>query len=104
MAKINKYQKIILFSGFILFLIINLFPPWVAWLNPPGYTESVNIGYGLLLSPPQSKFGYESYVSINYLRLLIQWVLLLVIIITGMLLAGRKTENRNEPRSVINEQ
>jgi len=78
MKKLNKYQKPILVTGFVIFLLMNLFPPWVAWLHPPGYTESVSIGYGLIISPPGSKYGYDSYVSINYGRLLLQWIIIAV--------------------------
>lgn len=90
MKKLNKYQKLILLAGFILFLLINLFPPWVALTNPSQDSTLVSIGYGLLMSPPQSPMGYESYVVINYTRLFIQWGVVLIMTTAALILTRKK--------------
>lgn len=90
MKKLSKYQKLILLTGFILFLFINLFPPWIAWPNPSADAKSVSIGYGLLISPPQSPMGYESYVVINFGRLFLQWAGLAVLVGVSMFLSRKK--------------
>ena len=90
MKKLNKYQKLILLTGFVLFLLINLFPPWIAWLNPSEHSKSVSIGYGLLISPPQSPMGYESYVVIDYTRLFIQWGVVLIMTTAALIFTRKK--------------
>jgi len=93
MKKSNKYQKTILFIGFVLFILINLFPPWKAITNPPDYNESARIGYSFLLTPPHSPYGYESYVVINYLRLFMQWGILIVLTLIIFFVTGRKSKS-----------
>jgi len=73
MRGLNKIQKIILWVGILLFIAITLYPPWIAVAYPPDYSVSQSIGYGIFMRPPHSPLGYESYVVINYMRLLLQW-------------------------------
>lgn len=90
MKKLNKYQKMILLTAIILFLLCTLYPPWKALTNAPDYDVSQAIGYGPLFSPPNSPLGYDSYVVINYSRLFLQWALLAIIAWVSVMSAGKR--------------
>jgi hypothetical protein len=77
----EKIQKKIRYLGALLFLLMNLFPPWSAAINPPKYPEKVSMGYHFITSPPLSPFGYQSYIVIDFKRLIIQWVLFFIIVL-----------------------
>jgi len=81
MKKWNPIQRKILTIAVIIFVLINLFPPWMAYLEPPEYTVSKAVGYSLIISPPQSPHGYESYVVINYGRLFLEWAILATLLL-----------------------
>jgi len=86
MKRLSKNQKRALWVGFVIFMIINIFPPWAAVTNPPDYLIKESIGYSLIISPPQSPLGYESYVVINYTRLFIQWGIVVFLTIVALIL------------------
>jgi len=67
---------------------MNLFPPWSAAINPPWYKEKVSLGYHFLASPPLSPFGYQSYIVINYSRLIVQWVLFFLLMVAAHYTVG----------------
>ena len=60
----------------LLFIMMSLSPPWSALADPENSREMKSIGYHFIGSPPQSPFGYKSYVIINYSRIIIQWLIL----------------------------
>ncbi|MBE0646899.1 MAG: hypothetical protein IH596_03855 [Bacteroidales bacterium] len=74
MRRLNNIQKIILWIGILFIIAMTFYPPWTAVTNPPEYDVTHAIGYGSFISPPESHFGYESYIIINYGRLFLQWV------------------------------
>jgi hypothetical protein len=90
MRRLNKTQRRILTIGILLLIAMTLYLPWKAVVNPPEYTISESIGYGFITSPPNSPLGYESFVVIDYLRLLFQWAGLAIIVWFGVWLARKK--------------
>ena len=62
----------------LLFIVMNLFPPWNAVVNPPADNETVFVGYRFISDPPHSPYGYGSIIIVNYTRLLVQWGILIV--------------------------
>lgn len=92
-------QKKIRYIGALLFLGMNLFPPWSAAINPPQYPEKVFLGYHFLTRPPQSPFGYQSYVVIDVKLLILQWVIFFILIVLAHLAVEpvlRRIARRNE--------
>jgi len=79
MRGMNKIQKVILWIAVLLLIAMTLYPPWTAVSNPPDYSVTQSIGYGIFLRPPHTPLGYESYVVINYGRLFLQWAGLSVV-------------------------
>jgi len=78
--KAGKYktaQSIVLVIGILLFIVMNIFPPWNAVVNPPTNNETVFVGYRFISDPPHSPFGYGSIIIVNYTRLLVQWGVLI---------------------------
>mgnify|MGYP007066200211 CR=1 FL=1 len=90
MRRLNKIQKRILVIGILLLIAVTVYLPWKAVVNPPDYTISEFIGYGFLTHPPNSPMGYDSFVVIDYLRLLFQWTGLVILIWLGIWLARKK--------------
>lgn len=69
----------LLFLCFLIFILTALFPPWDAVVNPLGNLQKVPVGYHFFATPPHSPYGFESYILINYSRILIQWGILFLI-------------------------
>ncbi len=90
MKRLTKKQNIVLLIGIIIFVIINIFPPWIAVTSPPEYLIQETIGYSFIFSPPQSPLGYESFVVINYSRLFIEWGILVFLMVVTMVVVRKK--------------
>jgi hypothetical protein len=82
-----KIQKRIHFWGIVLFVLMNLFPPWSAAINPPKYPEKIFLGYHFFMAPPQSPFGYQSYIVVDLTILVIQWAIFFALILAAHFLA-----------------
>jgi len=80
----NKAQKIVIGIGTILFLIIGLFPP----------SESEEEGLKGIFKPAKIKkpfpWIFETQIEIDWSRLMLLWVILLVVVI-GLVLILRGT-------------
>ena len=90
MRKLNPTQRKIVFAFLGVFFLLNLFPPWQTYSNPPNYDIRFSLGFHFFLYPPQSPLGYESYVVINYTTLFIEWGLLILMLFLGLRLSNRK--------------
>ncbi|NCA76224.1 MAG: hypothetical protein EOM90_07815 [Alphaproteobacteria bacterium] len=69
----------LLFLCFLIFILTALFPPWDAVVDPFGDIRKVPVGYHFFATPPHSPYGFESYILINYSRILIQWGILFLV-------------------------
>lgn len=88
MPAIANIQKKIRYIGALLFLGMNLFPPWSAAINPPQYPDKVFLGFHFITSPPQSPFGFQSYVVINFKLLIIQWIIFFLVVLLAHFAVG----------------
>ena len=82
--KIKKHrtiQSLVIAAGILIFILMGVFPPWNAVVRPPLNNDTVFVGYGFIGNPPHSPFGFESYIVINYMRLLMQWGFLILVIL-----------------------
>lgn len=82
--KIKKHktiQRLVVAVGIMIFIFMGIFPPWNAVVSPPLNNETVFVGYSFIGTPPHSPFGFDSLIIINYMRLLMQWGLLILIIL-----------------------
>jgi hypothetical protein len=71
----NKKQKIVLWIGIAVIVVMGIFPPWVH-RGGPGVEKSA--GYSFILNGPESyAFGWFARPDIS--RLFIQWVIVAVI-------------------------
>lgn len=72
----NKKQKIILWIGIIIIVLMGLFPPYERAIILPSFgpdDPSVRISYGFLFEPPILD------VKIDFARLAIQWIIVSVL-------------------------
>jgi len=90
MRKLNKVQKRILVAGILFFAAMAVYPPWRAITSGTSIINTQTIGYGLLSQPPESPFGFESYVVINYGRLFIQWAVVTLLTWFGIWIARKQ--------------
>ncbi len=86
----NKNPKIVLCIGIIIFVLIGLFPPWIA-PNPTILHGSSQVGYHFFFYTTIKGITNTTF-RINYPLLLIQWMMIAVV--TGgviVLLKDKKT-------------
>lgn len=95
----NHAQKTILLVGALVIALMGVYPPWMR-VEPGEPTKAM--GYGLLWKPPQETvseranlFGFELQLdmgpttanSIDWSRLLTQWVVIGAVTATGFAIA-----------------
>ena len=68
-------DKKILTVGLIIAFLITLFPPWIETIQTQNFSSERPVGYSFILTPPQSSSLAVGY-KIDFLRLLIQWVII----------------------------
>ena len=71
----NLKQKICLWIGIVIFVIMGIFPPWIV---APTILQPKHGGYHFILSPPEVK--YPECYSLNTSLLLIQWAIVAAMI------------------------
>ena len=83
----NTKQKLCVWLGIGVFVLMGLFPPWVYRLDAKDTRVEKSAGYSLLVSPPEAA-PYPSWgwgedlttVKIDVARLLIQWAMLVAVV------------------------
>ena len=73
-------DKKIIMMGLIIAFLVSLFPPWVETIQTQSFSSQRPVGYSFILSPPQSGSLAVGY-KIDFLRLFVQWVIILFAII-----------------------
>jgi hypothetical protein len=79
----NLKQKICLWIGIGLIVLMGFYPPWVLPVNALGIRGRQNHGYKLILIPPIHKSRDEELelgTSIDFQRLSVQWAAVALII------------------------
>lgn len=90
----NKKQKIVLWVGIAIFVLMELFPPWMA-ANPQG-GNYIAAGYGFILNPPHFQSEELWRCRIDFPQLLAQWAM--VAVVTGGLIYAFKDEKDKKPK------
>ena len=86
----NGKQKICLWIGIAVIVLMSLFPPWL-------YTQAritevqTNAGYHFLLTPPQpqGEVGYGIHLDMS--RLFVQWIVIIAIA-AGLIVSFQEKE------------
>ena len=74
----NKKQKICLWIGIAIIVLMSLFPPW--FYTHARITEvQTNAGYHFLLIPPLPYDKVGSGIRLDTSRLFVQWVVIAII-------------------------
>ncbi len=90
---LNKRQKIIVWSGLLLFIACFAVPPWEQHYDSDATEMTRFFGYRLYTNPPEAPPGSYWTVRLAMDRLLIQWGVVAVATIgTALLLKGGKSE------------
>ena len=85
----NGKQKVCIWIGIALFVLMGILPPWVYRNdmdnNGAGLRMEASAGYSLLISPPELRKPWNwdrsfTAVSIDVTRLLIQWAMVVVLV------------------------
>jgi hypothetical protein len=88
----NTKQKICLWLGIAVIVLMGLFPPWMA--ATPNGRNYVAGGYGFILFPP-NQFGESLWLArIDFAKLVAQWAMAAVVA-TGLIVtfAGKKPKD-----------
>ena len=80
----SKKQKIVLWIGLVLFVLMAISPPWGQHIEGTWYSER----YALILDPP-----FDG--SIDWSRLSLQWVIVAALTAGVLLTMGNKPKKGN---------
>lgn len=74
---VNPKQIRILIGAVVIFAGMGLFPPWTYTFDAPSIHRVKPAGYKLIVAPPNSEHeDSRCGVQLDFLRLLIQWIVL----------------------------
>lgn len=94
---LNNKQRIIIIVGFVLFILMGLFPPWIHTLHFKSIYREKPAGYALIISPPKPERNTPVFgVKIDIARLFVQWSVVAAATGLGLLLARSKNKINNE--------
>ena len=99
--RLIKIRNILLTLCFLIFILTALFPPWNAVVDPFDHPENVSMGYHFFATPPHSPYGFESYIILNYTRILIQWGVLFLISLGIYKFLNAKIRKLNSDRGQV---
>ncbi|NQU06020.1 MAG: hypothetical protein HQ568_08000 [Calditrichaeota bacterium] len=89
----NKKQKIVLWIGLVLFMLMGIFPPWYyVYKSEISADISYKSGYYCLFVPPHS---YKKEYRIDKTRLHIQWTIVVVVAVC-LILTLKDIKKREE--------
>jgi hypothetical protein len=78
-------QKKIISIALIIIILVGVIPPWKQSLTTEKYQHEKPLGYGFIFYPPRLSDDFYAYsVSIDFSRLFLQWVV--VILVAGLLI------------------
>jgi hypothetical protein len=87
----NKKQRVVIVSSLLLLVLSVAFPPYEAVLNFGNQLQKTEfLGYAMWLRPPTPPGAGNWSVNISIDRLTIQWVLLIAVAATGIVLLSEK--------------
>lgn len=95
----SKGQRTVILGGLILFLLMGLYPPWREVLNyGQGQIISQSVSYASIFNPPELKKTYKPYsIEIDWSRLVIEWICVVVFTIGIVFLVGSRPKKLNSP-------
>ncbi len=83
-------QRKIISIALIIIILVGVFPPWKQSIRTPQLQLEKPLGYGFIFHPPRLSDDYYAYsVSIDFSRLFLQWVV--VILVAGLFIFIIKT-------------
>jgi len=88
----NLGQKICLWIGIVLIVLMGIFPPWVA--ATPGGGNYIGSGYSFILNPPNLQSEELWRCRIDFPQLMAQWSM--VAVITGGLIITFKNKKTKD--------
>lgn len=92
----NRRQKIVLWIGIAVIVVMGVFPPWLYTTTGNGLNSKKNAGYSCILFPPPPKgVGLRYGISLDVSRLCVQWAI--VVVITAGLIVAFK-DNKDEQK------
>ncbi len=91
-------RKIIISISLVVIILMGLFPPWVEKLKTKDLQLERPLGYGFILSPPEPSNSNFS-ISIDFSRLFLQWVILILITGLCIYLYSRKDKKWEEEKN-----
>lgn len=94
----NWKQKICLWIGIAVIVLMGLFPPWVFQVKSTYVNELVDAGYAFITNPPHYLFRGDIKIgaSIELARLAVQWAI--VAVITGGLIVTLADKKDKKPK------
>jgi len=99
----NLKQKIVVWVGVAIVLLMGIVPPWKHQIRISEKVTFEPAGYGFIFSPPKPKAhqGAPNRPYIQFSRLLLQWAL--VAVIAGVIVNALKRKEDEEEPSILQE-
>ena len=93
----NKMQKRIIVAGALVIILMGLIPPWTYTFNYKSVQRTKPAGYALIIAPPPpEKLHMAAGVELDFIRLLVQWVITGIAMGVGFALAHTKFQKSSE--------
>lgn len=90
---LQGYPRKILSVALAIVILMGFFPPWVSVFKTSKLYSKQPLGYSLIFAPPSPPDVSRAYgVGIDYPRLFLQWIIILLIAGLGVLFAGSKKD------------
>lgn len=95
----SKGQRMVISGGLIIFLLMGFYPPWREFLNyGQGQKITESVSYSFIVDPPQPKNPRRLYyIEIDWSRLIIEWICVVVFTIGIVFLVGSRPKKLNSP-------
>jgi hypothetical protein len=98
---LHGYPKKILSGALVVVVLMGLFPPWISVYKNSRFYSKQPLGYSFIFAPPSAPEASRAYgVSVDYPRLSLQWILVLLLGGLGILFT-KKNEDFQSMENLI---
>lgn len=89
--RIDSKQRKIIIIGVMLFVFVNVFPPWVSTFDYKSTYSERPVGYSFIVTPPDlGNANLTAGLKLDFDRLFLEWLIVLGITSLGVFVVSDK--------------